>query len=150
MSKTASPLSEQYLPLFDHIVRNVGTVSAAVYGVIWRYCQTGDGRCWATHKIIGRELAVSPRTVVRHLEILREAGYIAVESQRPILPPSTDRDHCSICGTPYPLLDQHHIIPLEDGGTDDPSNVTYLCPNCHRLMHAKAQYYVLGDGGSHE
>ena len=33
--------------------------------------------------------------------------------------------------------DVHHILPKKNGGTDDPSNLTYLCPNCHRLAHAQ-------------
>jgi len=36
-------------------------------------------------------------------------------------------------GTPY--LEIHHIKPLADGGMDDMSNTTALCPNCHREQH---------------
>lgn len=32
--------------------------------------------------------------------------------------------------------DIHHIIPKKKGGTDEHSNLTYLCPNCHREVHA--------------
>ena len=32
-------------------------------------------------------------------------------------------------------LDIHHIIPIEDGGTDDPENLILLCSNCHHLFH---------------
>ena len=34
-----------------------------------------------------------------------------------------------------PFLEIHHIIPLEEGGTDTIENVAALCPNCHRKMH---------------
>jgi hypothetical protein len=39
-------------------------------------------------------------------------------------------------GKPY--LEIHHIIALADGGSDHPSNVAAVCPNCHRrVTHAK-------------
>jgi hypothetical protein len=39
-------------------------------------------------------------------------------------------------GKPY--LEIHHIVALADGGSDHPSNVAAVCPNCHRrVTHAK-------------
>ena len=35
-------------------------------------------------------------------------------------------------------LDIHHIVPKSKGGTDDMSNLTYICPNCHRIAHTNA------------
>jgi predicted HNH restriction endonuclease len=32
--------------------------------------------------------------------------------------------------------DIHHIIPVKNGGTDHNTNLTYICPNCHRLTHS--------------
>lgn len=45
---------------------------------------------------------------------------------------------CSCCGwyVDGVALDIHHIIPRSDGGTDEHTNLTYLCPNCHRLVHS--------------
>jgi len=40
---------------------------------------------------------------------------------------------CASCGTPYPELQRDHIIARMDGGTDHPSNIQWLCPNCHHL-----------------
>lgn len=42
---------------------------------------------------------------------------------------------CSRCGWNEAPCDIHHIHPRAKGGTDDHSNLTYLCPNCHRLAH---------------
>lgn len=44
---------------------------------------------------------------------------------------------CSCCGFYIDgvSLDIHHIIPKSDGGLDDMSNLTYICPNCHRIAH---------------
>ena len=44
---------------------------------------------------------------------------------------------CSCCGFHISgvILDIHHIKPRAKGGTDDMSNLTYICPNCHRVAH---------------
>ena len=42
---------------------------------------------------------------------------------------------CSSCGWNEAYCDIHHIIPRSKGGTDDYDNLTYICPNCHRLAH---------------
>ena len=42
---------------------------------------------------------------------------------------------CSNCGWDKTLCDIHHIVPRSKGGSDDHENLTYLCPNCHRLAH---------------
>jgi hypothetical protein len=39
--------------------------------------------------------------------------------------------NCAKCGMYRWSLDQDHIIPKSKGGTDDPSNIQYLCQNCH-------------------
>jgi hypothetical protein len=42
---------------------------------------------------------------------------------------------CSICGWDLASCDIHHIVEQCNGGTNDHSNLTLLCPNCHRLAH---------------
>ena len=42
---------------------------------------------------------------------------------------------CSSCGWDKAPCDIHHIIPKSKGGTDNYDNLTYICPNCHRLAH---------------
>lgn len=44
---------------------------------------------------------------------------------------------CSSCGWDKSVCDLHHIIPKSIGGTNDHTNLTVLCPNCHRLAHDK-------------
>ena len=41
--------------------------------------------------------------------------------------------NCADCGNPYPHLQRAHIIARHKGGTDDPSNIIHICPNCHHL-----------------
>jgi hypothetical protein len=45
---------------------------------------------------------------------------------------------CSYCGWTVKgaVGDVHHIIEKKNGGTDDMDNITYICPNCHRLVHS--------------
>ena len=47
------------------------------------------------------------------------------------------RLHCSCCNffNENISLDIHHIIPQCNNGSDELDNLTYLCPNCHRLAH---------------
>lgn len=42
---------------------------------------------------------------------------------------------CSNCGWKESSCDIHHILPVSKGGTDTNTNLTILCPNCHRLAH---------------
>lgn len=44
---------------------------------------------------------------------------------------------CSCCGAFVKGVnwDVHHIIPKRNGGSDDMANLTYICPNCHRIAH---------------
>jgi 5-methylcytosine-specific restriction endonuclease McrA len=44
---------------------------------------------------------------------------------------------CSNCGWDKTTCDIHHIIHKKRGGSNDHSNLTILCPNCHRLAHEK-------------
>lgn len=39
--------------------------------------------------------------------------------------------HCHFCRT-VGDLELHHIIPVKEGGTDEPDNLVYLCKGCHR------------------
>lgn len=43
---------------------------------------------------------------------------------------------CSQCNWNDVHCDTHHIVPKSQGGSDEFSNLSYLCPNCHRKVHA--------------
>ena len=50
-------------------------------------------------------------------------------------------ESCQVCGSSEPL-ERHHLVPqlkckkrLKDA-KDDPSNHVYVCPTCHRTIHA--------------
>jgi hypothetical protein len=42
---------------------------------------------------------------------------------------------CFNCGWALCACDLHHINPKKNGGSDDHGNLTYLCPNCHRMAY---------------
>lgn len=41
---------------------------------------------------------------------------------------------CEVCGETL-TFDFHHIVPRAEGGADDPSNITVLCPTHHTAIH---------------
>lgn len=51
---------------------------------------------------------------------------------------------CSICEEDFPSIHRHvhHKIPKSLGGTDDKSNLSELCPQCHDLLHNVAYKMV--------
>lgn len=62
-----------------------------------------------------------------------------------------DKYTCQCCGELHALknsfgiylpttdgeLDLHHIIPVEEGGGDEPENLITLCRGCHKKIHKK-------------
>jgi|GEM_PF-6732579 len=65
-----------FTPLIDALVAEEGLVTAAVYGVVWRYCQMADGVCTASQETIAAHLGLTRVTVNAHLRRLCEAGYL--------------------------------------------------------------------------
>lgn len=57
-----------------------------------------------------------------------------------------DGHRCQRCGTTERLV-AHHLRPLQEGGTHDPSNGIALCAACHAPKHTSYEYkLVRGDG----
>lgn len=42
---------------------------------------------------------------------------------------------CQDCGSDRWKLHRHHIKPKSQGGSDDPSNLAFICSNCHEDRH---------------
>lgn len=52
---------------------------------------------------------------------------------------------CEICKfNLVPLLEIHHILPLQQGGDNSLDNITCLCPNCHTIIHKFISHYCNG------
>ena len=71
----------------------------------------------------------------RQLYKLRKSGYYDS------LPQS-----CSRCGATS-NLHLHHIVPRSRGGSDAIENMTYLCADCHRLLHGNISGAIVSEGG---
>ncbi len=48
---------------------------------------------------------------------------------------------CARCGSTK-NLEQHHIIPKSEGGSDDASNLQWLCEGCHDYEHARQNILI--------
>ena len=53
-------------------------------------------------------------------------------------------DYCQLCGVSENSLkamnlelSAHHLVPLCEGGADDPKNLLVLCPDCHKFVHER-------------
>lgn len=65
-----------FTPVIDGLVDEYGLITAAVYGIVYRYCQMENGYCNAALEKIGDRLGVSEKTIKRHLKTLCDDGYI--------------------------------------------------------------------------
>lgn len=81
-----------FTPVIDVVAAEVGLIPAAVYGVVWRYCQMGKGVCYASQTTMAEKLGIGQATMQRHLRALCDAGFL--EDTTPTLrnKPHTYRD----------------------------------------------------------
>jgi len=76
MSKTILANVDGFTPIIDGMVKDVGIMTAAVFGKAWRYCQMTDGVCKASQDRMADELGISRATVNAHISKLVEVGYL--------------------------------------------------------------------------
>jgi hypothetical protein len=50
-----------------------------------------------------------------------------------------DEYKCQNCGQSYSNLEVHHIVPLENGGSNSIGNLTTLCQDCHGSIHSNSK-----------
>lgn len=75
----ANPLSDSvgtFTPIVDDIAKELGLVTAAVYGAVWRFCQMEDRVCRASLEKLAEVLGVDRATVMRHIKVLCEKEYL--------------------------------------------------------------------------
>lgn len=68
--------ADGFTPLFDQIVRELGTTAAVVYGVVWRHCQMRRGVCDATQGTMAQLTGLDDRTIRDWLPVLLREEYI--------------------------------------------------------------------------
>ncbi|MHC3437043.1 HNH endonuclease [Natrialbaceae archaeon A-gly3] len=49
-----------------------------------------------------------------------------------------DDYRCVNCGSTH-RLEAHHIVPISEGGENDPANITTLCHSCHLKAEKKRE-----------
>jgi len=64
-----------FVPAFDELVAKYSVTTALVYGKIWLYSQTNKVCCISIDRL-SQELNISYNTVLKHIKILEEGGYI--------------------------------------------------------------------------
>ncbi len=68
---------ETYTPCFDWVIEATGCQATALtYGVVWRYAQMANARCYASCSRLAAHLAWSRQSVMRHLQRLLARGLI--------------------------------------------------------------------------
>jgi hypothetical protein len=65
-----------FTPVIDVLAQETSQTTAAVYGVVRRYCQMDEGVCRASVANIARRLGIHPKTARRHLKKLCKLGYL--------------------------------------------------------------------------
>lgn len=90
--RTKQKFPTDYTPASDVLIAKFGLITAAVYGKVWRYCQSADGVCRASLTRLGIELGVSHDTVQRSIKALEAAGYIVDKT-----PTLRNRPHLYYC-----------------------------------------------------
>ena len=40
------------------------------------------------------------------------------------------------------VIDCHHIVEIQDGGTDTLDNILWVCTSCHKDIHHKRTYFM--------
>ncbi|QIX19544.1 HNH endonuclease [Burkholderia multivorans] len=83
------------------------------------------------------------RKSIRYSRLTGETG---VKQRRRIR--LRDKYVCQKCGIAVRVGEVDHIIPLEQGGTNDDGNLHLLCIDCHRKKTAADRGYVLKSGSS--
>ncbi len=76
MSKTILAEVDGWTPLIDTVTQELGLVSSAVFGRIWRFCQGERGVCVASLDRIADDLGINRATVQRHAKRLVDSGYL--------------------------------------------------------------------------
>lgn len=66
-----------FVPIFEVVLNHYeDLITASVFGRMWQYCNMEDGVCKASLERIGKDLKISPATVMRHAEKLVNDGFL--------------------------------------------------------------------------
>lgn len=77
-----------WTPVIDNIVYEYGTITALVFGVVWRHCQMRNGVCSASQDRLAKHVGLSRQSINTHINKLVEGGYL-----RDLTPELKNRPH---------------------------------------------------------
>jgi len=66
-----------YTMIPDILVKEFGLVTAAAFGIVWRYEQMDSGTCTVSQSKIGERCGISRSCAILHLNLLVKAGAIS-------------------------------------------------------------------------
>ncbi len=110
-----------YTPVIDEVCDDVGFLGAIIYGVVFRYCQMKESKCFATRDAIAKRANCSDRSVKRWLKELCKKGYI-----KDLTPKAKNRPH------EYILTDKAAMITRVTGVTESHGDVPEEVPHHDR------------------
>jgi hypothetical protein len=142
-----------FTPVIDVLVQETGLITAAVYGVVWRYCQMEEGVCRASVARMARRLGIGRQTVHRHLKRLCELGYLEDTTPGRKCRPHVYRDTgesriAALAASANPGAAAPHVDPLPEApsvasmGSQKPHRDAYdhtPCPAEERHCPAQSQ-----------
>lgn len=76
MKKTVLSEIDGFTVVPDLLVNRYSLITAAVWGVMWRFCQMENHVCQAALETIGERLGIDRSTVMRHIENLVADGWM--------------------------------------------------------------------------
>lgn len=126
---------KNFTPLLDDLVRQYGVITAAVWGRVWRYAQQENKVCQAAQDKIADELSISRRTVIRHLQVLTDDGYLKDDT-----PDLRNRPHTYSVTQKARILitvegvTESHSEPKK-GVTESHTSVTQSHSHCDSVSH---------------
>ena len=66
-----------FYPVFEALIDNYkNPITPVVFGIVWRYCLMEDQVCRASLETIGKKIGLDRATVMRHIKILCDDGYL--------------------------------------------------------------------------
>lgn len=97
------------------------------------YCRKKKGQLVASCAVCGRYLMCVPKR--RQGRVVDSATLIECKAA------SLGSEYCQMClrqeeSSKNFWIAAHHILPVAQGGSDDPSNIMLLCRDCHDIVHS--------------
>jgi DNA-binding Lrp family transcriptional regulator len=106
--------SSGWTPVYDEIAQKHGIVTAAVFGIIWRFCQMRERVCRASIANLAARLGINRLTVMRHIELLTSEGLI-----KDLSPTLRNRPHVYVVTSLAAQLISGGVIGADTSNLDD-------------------------------